>query len=282
MKNPLVKVMSNQVVSTVADEFSKFCITNKSMLLTVGGAGLSLATTAIAMRNGAEINRILVDTREALWTCNTKEERNQVYSLMLKELTPLVIPIVIFQGGTIACFILSKRNSDKLEAKLAETAGALSIAQTAVAQYQAFQKEAQESLGEKKYEKVMDDIYKNQEIDGRRFTAVASEGAPGEVLIIDKYSGRPFWSSFARISEAVERTSYRLSNEGGYERQTVSDIYDTIANPDLTPNELSDRFGYMEGDVINVHFSDTHYIFPNGTRIQAAVMNLYPEPELVY
>lgn len=281
MKNPLVKVMSNRVVNTVTEEVSKFCVANKSMILTVGGAGLSLATTGIALRNGAEINRILIDTREALWTCNNKEERNQVYTLMLKELWPLVLPILIFQGGTIACFVLSKKNSDKLEAKLAETAGALSIAQTAIAQYQAFTKEAQESLGEKKYEKIMDDIYKGQEIDGRRFTAIASEGAPGEVLIIDKYSGRPFWSSFARVSEAVERTSYRLSDEGGYDRQSVSDIYDTIANPDLTPNELSDRFGYVEGDTISVHFSDTHYIFPNGTRIQAAVMNLYPEPELI-
>lgn len=282
MKNPLVKVMSNQMVSTITDEISKFYISNQSTILSVGGIGLSLATTGIAMRNGAEINRILLETREALWTCNTKEERNQVYTLMLRELTPLMLPILIFEGATIACFVLEKKHSDKLEAKLAETAGALSIAQTAIAQYQSFQKEAQESLGEKKYEKVMDDIYKNQEIDGRRFTAIASEGAPGEVLIIDKYSGRPFWSSFSKISEAVERTTYRLSGEGGFERQTISDIYDTIANPDLTPNELSDRFGYVEGDVISVHFSDTHFIFPNGTRVQAAVMNLYPEPELIY
>lgn len=280
MQNPLVRVMSNKAISKVVGEASKFYLANQSTILSVGSIGFSLASTGIALKNGAEINRVLLEARAALNNCNTKEERNQVYTLMLKELFPLIVPIVIFQTANIGCVVLNKRHSDKIEARLAETAGALSIAQSAIAQYQSFQREAQESLGEEKYQKVMKDIYKKEEIDGRRFNAVVSEGAPGETLFIDKYSGRPFWSTYDRIQNSAVELSRRLDRARGTEdMQSVSDFYDILGNPDLGPTELTDRFGFVNGDDVSVHFSDTHYIFPNGSRVQAAVINFYPEPE---
>ena len=280
MQNPLVRVMSNQAISKIVGEAGKFYLANQSTILSVGSIGFGLAATGIALKNGGEINRILLDARDALNACNSKEERNQVYTLMLKELFPHIAAIVIFQGASIGCVVLNKKHSDKLEARLAETAGALSIAQTAIAQYQSFQREAQESLGEEKYQNVMKDIYKKQEVDGRRFNAVVSEGAPGETLFIDKYSGRPFWSTYDRIQNSATELSRRLDRARGSEdMQSVSDFYDILGNPDLGPTELTDRFGFVNGDDVSIHFSDTHYIFPNGSRVQAAVINFYPEPE---
>ena len=274
--------MKNKVINKVTSEVGKFYINHESAILTRGTIGFSVATTAATFKNAKRISDIIDETKEALWRADSDDEKKQIYTLALKELTPLVLPILLFQGATIGCALYSKRQSDK---KLAAAAGALSIANEAIARYQAFQKETQEALGEKKYAKLQDDIYKNQEIDGRKFTAIASEGAPGEVLIVDKYSGRPFWSSTGKIELAAWEIKRRLSPDGGYDLQSVNDLYDLIGNSDLTPNELGERFGWVQdsdwNNDISAHFSDTHYIFPNGTRIPAFEMYLYPEPEYI-
>ena len=279
MKNFLAPVMKNKVVSKVTSEVSKFYVAHESTILTGGTIGFSLATTAVTYKNSAEINRILEETREALYSADSEDEKKLIYKTTLKALAPLVLPILAFQAATIGCALYSKRQSDK---KLAAAAGALSIAQEAIARYQQFQKDAQEALGEKKYAKLQNDIYKNQEVDGRRFTDVASEGAPGEVLIIDKYSGRPFWCTTGRIEMAAWEMKRRLSPDGGYDQLSINDLYDLIDNKDLTPNDLGGKFGYVSGsdweNDISVHFADTHYVFPNGTRIPAFEMFLYPEP----
>lgn len=279
MKNFLAPVMQNKVISTVTGEIGKFYVAHESTILTCGTIGFSMATTTVALKNSREINNILDITRNSLEVCNAKEERNDVYAEALKQLTPLVLPIILFQVATIGCAVMSKKQSDK---KLAALAGALSISQEAVARYQQFQKDTEEALGEKKYAKLQQDIYKDKEIDGRRFTAIASEGAPGEVLIIDKYSGRPFWSTTGQVEMAARELSRRLSPDGGYDQVNINDLYDLIDNTDLTPNELGERFGYVSdcdwNNDISAHFADTHYVFPNGTKIPAFEMYLYPEP----
>ena len=279
MKNFLAPVMNNKVVSKVTSEVSKFYVAHESAILTGGTIGFSIATTAATYKNAAAINQILEETKEALWRADSEDEKKLIYKTTLKELTPLVLPIILFQSATIGCALYSKRRSDK---KLAAAAGALSIAQEAIARYQQFQKETESALGEKKYAKLQNDIYKNQTIDGRRFTSIASEGAPGEVLIIDKYSGRPFWATTGQCEMAAWEMKRRLSPDGGFDLQTINDMYDLIGNKDLTDTELGKRFGYVSGsdweNDISVHFADTHFVFPNGTCIPAFELYLYPEP----
>ncbi len=279
MKNFLAPIAQNKVVSTITTELGKFYSEHKGLILTGGTITFSLATTAVTLKNAREIMDTLDNAKAALANCNTQDEKNKVFALTLKTLAPLVTPIIIFQAATIGCAVVAKKESDK---KIAELAGALSIAQQAVTYYQNFQKDAEEALGEKKYAKLQDDIYKNKEVDGRQFTALAAEGAPGEVLFIDKYSGRPFWCTTDRIENAARELGRRLSASGGYDQQSINDLYDLIGNSDLTPNELAERFGYVAdvdlGNDISAHFSDTHYVFPNGTRIPAFEMYLYPEP----
>lgn len=278
MKNFLAPVMQNKVVNAFVSETSKFYVAHESAILAGGTIGFSLATTAVTIKNARAISNILDDAKAAISNCNNKEEKNQVYAMTLKALAPLVAPIVIFQTATIATTLYSKRRSDK---KIAELAGALSIAQQAVTYYHNFQKEAEEALGEKKYEKLQNDIYRNQEVDGGRFTAIASEGAPGDVLMIDKYSGRPFWSSTDRVVNASRELSRMVGRNGSEDIATIDDFYGLIGNPDLTAqeSELATRFGYAAGmDDISVKFADTHYRFPNGTVIPAFEVYLYPEP----
>lgn len=284
MKNKLVaKIMGNEVANKVIGEIGRFYINHESAILTTGTIGFSWAATCVAMKNATEVHYILADCRDALQNCNTKEERNQVYSITLKELFPLIFPILLLEGASTACAIFSKKQYDK---KLAEAAGALSIAQAALTQYQLFQKETEKALGEEKYLELQDDICKNIDVDGRRFTTLTTEGAPGEMLFIDKYSGRPFWCHESRIKFATERLSVALSEDNGSYDGVISinDWYDEIQNPDLTRTDLGDRFGYLakvEKNGISYRLSDTHFIFPNGTRVQAAEVYLYPEPDYI-
>ena len=285
MKNFLAPIKSNKVVSKVTGEICKFYTAHESAILAGGSIGFSLATTAVTLKNAGEINNVINEAKSALACCNTQEEKNSVYGITLKKLTPLVAPILIFQSLTIGTILYSKKQSDK---KIAELAGALSIAQQAVIYYQNFQKEAEQALGEKKYEKLQNDICKNQEVDGRRFTSLALEGAPGEQLFIDQYSGRPFWCTYDRIENAARELSRMIGPNGTCDMVTIDDFYGLIGNIDLTSqeSELATRFGYVQDsdiarDGISAHFSDEHYIFPNGTRIQCAKMYLYPEPGCV-
>lgn len=275
--------MGNEVANKVIGEIGRFYINHESAILTTGTIGFSWAATCVAMKNATEVHYILADCRDALQNCNTKEERNQVYSITLKELFPLIFPILLLEGASTACAVFSKKQYDK---KLAEAAGALSIAQAALTQYQLFQKETEKALGEEKYLELQDDICKNIDVDGRRFTTLTTEGAPGEMLFIDKYSGRPFWCHESRIKFATERLSVALSQDNGSYDGVISinDWYDEIQNPDLTRTDLGDRFGYLakvEKNGISYRLSDTHFIFPNGTRVQAAEVYLYPEPDYI-
>jgi hypothetical protein len=291
MKNKLVaKVMGNEIASKIIGEVGRFYINHESVILTTGTIGFSWAATAITMKNSMEIHYILADCRDALQNCNTKEERNHVYSLTLKSLVPLVLPILLFEGASTACAIFSKKQYDK---KLAEAAGALSIAQAAITQYQLFQKEAEQALGKEKYLELQDDIYKdkNQDFKGseqvfRKFNDLPYEGLPGEDIFVCKYSGRPFWSTSSAIECATERFCYRLGSKGGYDRQTINDWYDIMGNPSLTPTELTGQFGYYsyasdDGDEITAHFSPTQVVFPNGIVKPAFEVTLYPEPAFI-
>lgn len=281
MKNFLAPVMQNKVVNAITSNVGKFYIAHESAILTGGTIGFSIATTAVTYQNSDKIHYILREAAKMLEVCENDDQKKQVYTSTLKQLAPLVTPILIFQAATISCAVFAKKQSDK---RIAELAGALTVAQQAVSYYQTFQKEAEEALGEKKYEKLQNDIYKNQEIDGRRFTNVASEGAPGEVLMIDKYSGRPFWCSTDRVTNAAKELSRMLSPSGGNDLVTIDDFYGLIGNIDLTSyeSELATRFGYVADsdgfDGVSARFADTHYRFPNGTVIPAFEMYLYPEP----
>lgn len=287
MQNKLIaKVMGNEIAGKIIGEVGKFYINHESAILTGGTIGFSAAATFIAAKNGGQITQLVADARYSLSVCNTKQERDDVYRIFLKEMAGLVLPILIFEAASVTCALLSKRNSDKKDRQIAELAGSLSIAQAAVTQYQAFTKEAEKELGEEKYTQIQEEVAKNTEVDGRRFTAIASEGAPGEQLFIDKYSGRPFWCSYDRIKFATDRISMTLEKDNGdYDGVvTINNWYDEIQNPDITRTDLGDRFGYLakvEKNGVTARFADTHYIFPNGTRIQAAEVYLYPEPDYI-
>lgn len=283
-KNFMAPILKNKTANKVVGSIGKFYVAHESAILTGGTIGFSLATTVVTYRNASRIKDILaaarsdLDSLQGMTEEDIKEEKKHIYASTLKSLTPLILPIVMFQAATIGTALYSKKQSDK---KLAAAAGALSIAEQAIAQYQTWQKETEEALGEKKYEKLQNDIYKKQDVDGNRFPSTPMKGSGNEVLVISKYCGRPFWCQSYKIEYAVAEMSRRLDSDGGYDVQTIDDLYELIGNPDLTPTALTGKFGYLAGgqSEIRAGFADTHYVFPNGERVPAFELYLWPEPE---
>ena len=287
MKNPIALLKSSPAVSKAIGAATKIYLEHESLILTSGTIGFSLAATAVAMKNAVKINDTLQFAKEALATCDTKEEKNEVYKLFLREMTPLVLPIIILTGAMITCSILSKRSSDLKDKKIAELAGALNICQTAVTGYQNFAKEAEQTMGEKKYDKLQNDISEKTVVDGRRFSNLPSEGAPGQILLIDKYTERPFWGTVQECDNAAKKLSLDLET-GREDIVTVEDWHSYIGNPDLIgegTGVLTSKFGYRAGtngsDDICVRTADSHYVFPNGTVVPAFQVRLCPEPACI-
>lgn len=286
MKNFLAPIMKNQVIKTTSTEIKKFYTEHESGILTGGIIVSSMATTAVTYANADQIKQTIADAKYALSTCHTDEEKKNVYKLTLTTLVPLVTPIILLQGSTIGFALFSKKQSDK---KIAAAASALSVAHEIIAQYQAFQKQAENALGEKEVEKIQKKICKDEVVDGRRFATLPSEGAPGEILMIDSFTGRPFWSTTQQVTWAVDKACESITpDDNGNVRNdmiTIDDIHGLIGNKDLTDeqaqSELTPRFGYPAGEQFSARFTDTHYCFPNGTIIPAFKFWLYPAPGCV-
>ena len=277
MKNKLLaKVMGNEIASSIVRTVSRFCMTNRTALLTTGTIGFSWAATGIALKNAGEIQKAIADCRVALATCNTKEERDKVYSLFFKTITPLVAPIILFEGAATACAIMSKRHTDNVEMRLAETAGALSIAQSAIAQYQTFAKEAETALGPEKVHDIQKEIAENTVYEASR-CPVNSKQTDEDQLFFEPITGQLIWSTPDRINLAwVSYKSALISSTSRF--VPFSEVFFPKIGADYRV-AAAEVFGYFNEDASKM---DDHLCFEgtrvvvNGKEMSALMINYYP------
>lgn len=140
-KFPIVEVVK-AAPSTVAN----FVAANEGTILPVGSIVFSGVAIVAAVKNSNDILSIIGDANDALKLEADPEMRKKIYVSAAKDLAPKVGPIVIFYGASIACTIVNKKHTDK---KIAELTAALGLAQTAITQYQLWQKQAEQELGDK-------------------------------------------------------------------------------------------------------------------------------------
>lgn len=94
-----------------------------------------------------------------------------------------------------------------------------------------------EHIGANKEQKVMDDV--NQDIVQRELPSkqiIIASG--GDVMFLDKWSGRPFESDVETVRKAVNDINYKLINEG---YASVNDFYYELGLPQ---NKMGDEFGW--------------------------------------
>ena len=277
MKGQLTKIASNKIVGKVTGEVGKFYLAHESTILTGGTIGFSMATTAVTYRNADKIKQVLLDASYALQDLKSngasKEEINQVYVDTLKLLAPLVLPIVIFQAATIGCACMSKKQADK---KIAEAAGALSIAQAAISQYQSFQKEAEETLGEKKYMKLQQDI-DDRAIYEASFVPIGSKSSEMDQLIYEPITGQLIWSNADRINLAWARYKDEIQNDGETFVPLGGRFFDTLGlDSDAGAAKV---FGYSNVDASKMRdeiYLDTTKVRVEGREMPALKITYYP------
>lgn len=204
MKNFLAPVTKSKVMQAVG----KFYLAHEGAILTGGTIGFSLATTAVTYRNATKINHELSEAKKRLAVATTQDQKNEVYASTLKALVPLVAPIVLFQTATICTALYSKKQYDK---KLAAAASALTIAEQAVAQYQAWQKETEEALGEKKYKKLQKEVAENTIYEASS-EPVNQKQSESDQLFYEPVTGQLFWSNPDKVNLAWVKYREELRN----------------------------------------------------------------------
>lgn len=270
-KNFLTPVIESKAVTAV----TKYCKEHKSTLLAGGTIGFSLGTTAIVFRNSPLIHQIIWDTKESLEYANNEEEKKSIYKAAIKALVPLVSPIIIFQAGTIACTIITKKDSDKKDARIAELSSAVAVATQVIEEYNQFQKEAEAQLGEKKLQKVRENITANS----GEVVVENVELAPGEIIFRDHYCGHVFKGTKDLVELACERLAAEIK-DNDY-AVLNGDYYHTLGLPEDT--ELGDKFGYYaENDRLYIRPSFINKdIYVNGTLMPGYEVWLNPSPDYI-
>lgn len=252
MKNPVAIVTNNNVIGPVLRKVGSFYLEHQSLILTGGTIGFSLATTAVTFKNASYILNSLDVAKEALENADTKEEKNQIYKDVLKDISPKVLPILVFQTATIVCSIQSKKLTDKKDRQLVEAASALSLAQNAITSYQEFNKKAEEQLGEKKTAKIRSEIAQER-LEQQPMTADNTVNDPfvnDDYIYHDIFSNRYFHSqkSPAEIENFCANLGKDLYDGNcDDDRVTVNDVYSHISR-NLTVASGED-FGWIASDI---------------------------------
>lgn len=277
----LTKIMGNEVANKIITAIGQFCVKNEGTLLTSGAIGFSLASTAFALKNASDISCIIYDARCALEQCNTKEERCDVYKITLRELTPKVAPIVIFQTASIACSLFNKRRTDRIESKLMETTGALMVCQTAMNQYQKFQKDAEEALGEERVHDIQKEI-DEKTVYETSASPVNTKQSDNDKLIYEPITGQLIWSTPDRVNLAWEKYKTEVMNSEKH-FVPVSDVFfDRIGADSRTMS--AEVFGYYNEDASRMSDSvylDSTKVMVNGEETAVLKINYYPSIRLV-
>ena len=259
MKNPVSIVTNNNVVGPVLKKVGKFYLEHQSLILTGGTIGFSLATTAVTFKNARYILNSLDAAKEALENAESKEEKEQIYKDVLKDLAPKVIPIIIFQTATIICSVQNKRLVDKKDKQLMEAASALALAQNAIAQYQAFNEKAEDQLGEKKTAKIRSEIAQER-LEQQPMNANNTVNVPmtnEDYIYHDVFANRYFHSQ--KSPSEIENFCTNLSKDlydGNCDddKATVNDIYNYISR-DLSVTS-GNSFGWIASDICGRSVSD--------------------------
>lgn len=165
---------------------------NKATVFTIIGCVGVVASIAVAWKQGPKIDRIIAEK---------KEEKPDISKVELVKATVKdAAPSVAVGSLTMASIILSNRVSAK---EIAALGAALSYVTT---HRDILQKKIKEVLPEEAYKKFNQEV--KQELVEKR--EMHYDGGPsiedtgnGQVLCLEGYSGRLFWSSYTDVENAI-------------------------------------------------------------------------------
>lgn len=251
------------IVTKAIAPISSFAIKNERTLLMVGTIGTSVGTTALTFKNTPKIQEIINDTKNLVATARDDDDKKQIYGTALKELAPLVIPILLLQTSTIVLSVRSKVTADN---QLANAASALAVANNTIASYQAFQKEASKELGEAKTNKILNgieekDLEKHPQTKENTTKTYIPSNATANMIFkyYDTLGGRYFYSEkspstvtaeFMSLLVDLKQGKYSNYNDRGNAFLPLNDIYRLFGSA-ILETSIGDEYGIPDEEVVN-------------------------------
>lgn len=243
----LPSVMKSQTLKKVADPALKFLAMHDADILTALSISSNAASLGLMYKNAPKIREIIAYYKIELAKAETKEDKKKLYLQALKELNPLVTPILGLTVVSFGCSIASnRRQNKKISALSATVSTSAAMTANALKEYGAFREEAKDILGEKKIEEI------DKKVDKKVAKELIAENSeinhkitplPGDKIYIDKWTGRQYSSNKKKIELAVkvlEGKVHSLSDEDD-DPVTLNDWYDLIG---LERVELGDDRGW--------------------------------------
>ena len=152
----------------------------------------------------------------------------------------------------------------------------MSITQAAVAQYQSFAKEAEDTLGEKKVHKIQKEIANSSTYDVSG-CPVNSKTSDDDQLIYEPITGQLIWSTPDRINLAWEKYKNEVMFSDCQFVPVGEVFFDRIGADSRT--SAAEVFGYFNEDASRMSdevYLDTTKVIVNGKEMAALKINYYP------
>ena len=176
-----------------------------------------------------------------------KETRRKIRLEMVRELAPVMAPVVI--SGVITMILIFGSHSLNIR-RQAVLSAAYSATQTA---YQEYKDKTRSLVGPKKstaiHDEIMNDHIEKAEAPTDKTIIVTGDG---DYLCYDDYSGRFFQSNHEKIRSVINEINYRLISEMYI---SLNEFYDEIGLP---PIKMGDDIGWnVDSGLFDVVFTTT-------------------------
>ena len=233
-KNTIVKDI--QMLNT---ELSK---RSPAILIFLGITGM-VSTVVMACKATPKARDILDELHEQQEEMEEENTKPVQIAKDIKAVAPLYVPSILMGSMSIACIIGSYSITNK---RMAALATAYSISERTLHEYQ---KKVIETIGEKKEERIRDEIAKDHVRDNPPSSneIILTDG--GDMLCYDSVFGRYFKSNINTIRRAESVLNRRLISEMYV---SLNDYFDEVGLP---PTRMGNELGWNVDHLIGFTFS---------------------------
>lgn len=212
-------------------------------ILTIIGVAGMVTTVVMACNAAPKAKELLEERRQQIAEYEEEETRVEQISNDVRTVAPVYFPVFVMGTLTLACFISSYKITAKRAAALAT---AYHISERTLREYQ---DKVIETIGEKKEEKIRDEIAKDRIAKNPPSNNPIILTNKGDTLCYDSLSGRYFRMNIDKIRKAETILNRRLLNEMFV---SLNDFYYEI---DIPAIELGDDIGWNVDNEIAFRFS---------------------------
>lgn len=237
---------------------SAFVIKNGSTICTTVAVVSSIGNVVETFRVAPKAMDIMEQKKEAMERLNAdlcekvvteeefKQHKKNIYISFTKDLVKECWPVVLGLGINIASIACAHKISTKNARKVAALASTLSLTEN---KFKDYQEKTKEVLGEKKEQKIRDDIYKDK-VRNNPVSDVLDTGK-GEVLCLDSVSGRYFKCNADFIRNRVNFLNNKLLSEMWI---SLNELYSELNLPSI---KIGEDIGWNinKDGLIEVNFS---------------------------